>query len=95
MVIVPQEELRVMIRNAVSEAFNNAPKQDIHPDPEPTTELMTRKEVRKLFGVSLPTLVKWSKENVLPCLHFNRCVRYRKNDVEKLLKTKSKNGGGK
>ena len=95
MVVIQSEDLQVLIKNAVREVLADAPQLQHPPDPEPTAELMTRKEVSKLFGVSMPTLIAWSKENILPCLHFKRSVRYKKGDVERLLQSKSKNGGGK
>ena len=93
MVVIQDEDLRLMIKNVVTEALGNVPPAQSPQDPEPATELMTRKEVRKLFNVSLPTLIAWSRENVLPCLHFKRSVRYKRSDVERLLKSKNKTGG--
>ena len=95
MVVIEKSELKAMIQNAVTDALSVQANKELPPKPEPSTELMTRKEVSKLFGVSLPTLIAWSKENILPCLHFKRSVRYKKGDVERLLQSKSKNGGGK
>lgn len=93
MVVIERDDLRVMIRDAVNEALISTPQQQLIPEPEPASELMTRKEVSKLFGVSMPTLISWAKENILPCLHFRRSVRYKRADVEKLLKSKNKIGG--
>lgn len=83
-----ESDFTEIIRREVRAALSGFtfPQQPTNPDPEP--ELMTRTEVRKLFGVSLPTLIRWAKEKTLPCLHFNRCVRYRVSDVKKALQQK-------
>ncbi len=93
MVVMESDDLRLMIKNVVTEALGNVPPPQSSQDLEPATELMTRKEVKKLFGVSMPTLISWSKQNILPCLHFKRSVRYKRSDVEQLLKAKNKTGG--
>ncbi|MBK9246561.1 MAG: helix-turn-helix domain-containing protein [Ignavibacteria bacterium] len=91
MVIIPTAELQTMIKIAVKEAMDNAaPILEIAKS-EPDNELLTRKQVRKLFNVSLPTLARWGKLNVLPCLRINRSIRYRASDVQKALQ--QKNGG--
>lgn len=44
-------------------------------------ELLTRKEVAKLLGISLPTLNNWSKKGVMPSYRIQSRVRYIKSEV--------------
>ncbi|MBU46622.1 MAG: hypothetical protein CMD28_04250 [Flavobacteriales bacterium] len=45
------------------------------------TEYLTRKEVAKLLGISLPTLSDWSKRGVVPSYRIQSRVRYVKAEV--------------
>ena len=44
-------------------------------------EYLTRKEVAKLLGISLPTLNDWSKRGVVPSYRIQSRVRYIKAEV--------------
>lgn len=55
------------------------------------SELMTRKEVIDLFGISYPTLARWIARGILKPLHFERSVRFNKQDIDKLLSSKGVN----
>ena len=88
MVVVPKEELQTMINIAVKEAMGNSSIQQEVAKVEPDTELLTRKQVKSIFNVSLPTLTRWGDKNILPCLRINRSIRYRASDVQKALQLK-------
>ena len=88
LVHLTENDLAEIIRREVSAALSGLPILSKTTIPEPETELMTRAEVCKLFGVSMPTLIRWAKEKTLPCLRFNRSVRYRVCDVKRLLQFK-------
>lgn len=88
LVHLTENDLAEIIRREVSAALSGLPTLPNSTITEPETELMTRAEVRKLFGVSMPTLIRWAKEKTLPCLHLNRCVRYRVSDVKRVLRIK-------
>ncbi len=88
LVHLSENDLVEIIRREVSAVLNGLSLQTLPLIPEPETELMTRAEVRKLFGVSMPTLIRWAKEKTLPCLRFNRSVRYRMSDVKRALQLK-------
>ena len=48
--------------------------------------LMTRQQVMNLFQISKSTLYRWvHKEKRLPYTKTNRTIRFRKDDVNKLL----------
>jgi excisionase family DNA binding protein len=48
-------------------------------------ELLTRKQVAKLFDVSLTTLHNWNNNRILSTIKIGKKVRYRRSDIEKLL----------
>ncbi|MBK9246749.1 MAG: helix-turn-helix domain-containing protein [Ignavibacteria bacterium] len=78
-------DLSAIVRREITLALSSQTSAPIPIEPKAKTELLTREQVRELFGVSLPTLNSWNKLGVLPCLHFGRSVRYNKAAVEKLL----------
>ena len=49
-------------------------------------KLLTRKEVCAMLGVTLPTLWRWEKKNILVPLKIGNKVCYRLSDVEKAMK---------
>jgi len=50
------------------------------------TTLMTRKQVMNLFQISKSTLYRWvHKERRLPYTKTNRTIRFKTDDVNKLL----------
>jgi|694.fasta_scaffold72940_2 hypothetical protein len=57
-------ELANLIAEAVRQEIRTLNRQVEHP-PAPTKELMTRKDVAKLFDVSLVTIHEWSKIGIL------------------------------
>ncbi len=80
---VPMEELKTEISEAVlkqlSPIINSlTPKQ-------PVTELLTRKEVAKLYGVSLPTILDWTKTGKIIGYRIASRVRYKRSEIEKSL----------
>ena len=52
----------------------------MHPEP-----IMTRQEVADVFKVSLKTLQRWEKAGLLVPLRVGVNVRYRREDVQKLI----------
>ena len=87
MVLIAMPDLRAMISEAIREAMV-LPEQPPPVVQEADHKLLTRKQVQLIFGVSLPTLIRWSKERILPCLHINRSVRYKQRDVNHLLQNR-------
>lgn len=45
---------------------------------------LTRKEVSELIGVSLMTLHRWEKDNILVPVRFGHSVRYKLSDIQKM-----------
>lgn len=57
--------------------------------PKEDTELLTRKKVAELLGITLPTLHNWTKKGVLKSYRLGTRLRYKKSEVmEALRKTK-------
>jgi excisionase family DNA binding protein len=80
---LPMEELKTEISEAIlkqiSPLFNSLiPKQ-------PEVELLTRKEVAKLYGVSLPTIIDWTKSGKIIGYRIASRVRYKRSEIEKSL----------
>lgn len=88
MVVIQAADLQTMINNAVKEAMKNSTSQEEIVKEEFENELLTRKQVQRIFNVSLPTLTRWGEKNILPCLRMNRSIRYKVSDVQKALQLK-------
>ncbi len=66
------------VKEQLSEFFNKGKESD--------NRLLSRKEVAKLLGVSLPTLHRWTMDGTIKAFRVGRSVRYKMNDVEDALK---------
>ncbi len=75
------DELQSLIEKSIRNALEQKEEKK-----EPTTELLTRKEVAKFLGISLVTLNTWTKHGKLPALRIGTRVRYNKADVISSLK---------
>ena len=50
-------------------------------------EILTRKEIMKLFGISLSTVIRWEKRGILkPIKVTPRKIVYKRDDIENLLR---------
>ncbi|MCD6143670.1 helix-turn-helix domain-containing protein [Thermococcus sp.] len=49
-------------------------------------EILTRKEIMELFGISLSTVIRWEKQGILKPIKLSpRKIVYKKEDIERLL----------
>ena len=71
------------LRNLISEAVAEKVKHLSPPQKDP--ELITRAEVVKILGISLPTLNDWTKRGIIPALRIGSRIRYKKHDVYQAL----------
>lgn len=55
--------------------------------PKDNVILLTRKEVAKMLGISLPTLHSWVKNGILVSYHIGSKVRFKKDEVLQSLKS--------
>lgn len=53
--------------------------------PSPKIELLTRKEAAKLLGVSLPTLLDWTKTGKVQGYRIATRIRYKRTELENSL----------
>jgi len=53
--------------------------------PQPETELLTRKEAAKLLGVSLPTILDWTKTGKITGYRIASRIRYKRHELEASL----------
>jgi len=53
--------------------------------PVKETELLTRKEAAKLLGVSLPTILDWTKTGKIIGYRISSRIRYKRSDLENSL----------
>ena len=75
------------IESAVATALNSQ-----HQQSSPNNDdLLTRKDVAKLFGISLTTLNEWCKVGILNPHKIGRRVFFKKNEVESALVAKNAN----
>ena len=50
-------------------------------------EILTRKDIMELFGISLSTVIRWEKQGILKPIKLTpRKVVYRREDIENLLR---------
>jgi len=77
-----KDELKGIIAETLKEELKMFFKKDTTPD----NRMLTRKEVSKMLGVSLPTLNSWTKEGIVPAVRINSSVRYRMAEVESAMK---------
>ncbi|AWM14642.1 DNA-binding protein [Flavobacterium sediminis] len=82
--ITPQE-LKELFREAVKEEIEAVIKQQKEKSSNYTNELLTREETAKLLSVSLPTLHNWCLQGIIPSYRFNTRIRFKREDIEKLL----------
>ena len=56
------------------------------PIPKPENDLITRKEAAKLLGVSLPTILDWTKSGKIVGYRISSRIRYKKSEIENSVK---------
>jgi excisionase family DNA binding protein len=86
---MPLEDLRGIITDAVSKTVSQAVSEEFNKrgiKEEKAYEYLTRQEVAKKLGVTLPTLWDWTKKGKIQGAHIGSRVRYRASDVEAALK---------
>jgi excisionase family DNA binding protein len=80
---LPMEELKTEISEAVLKHLS--PLINSLTPLQPETELLTRKEVAKLYGVSLPTILDWTKTGKIIGYRISSRIRYKRSEIEKSL----------
>ncbi|WP_299382575.1 helix-turn-helix domain-containing protein [uncultured Lacinutrix sp.] len=75
------EDFKNEILGGVKELLLNFKKDSTEDD-----KLLTREETAQMLSISLVTLWKYSKNNVLPAFRIGTKVRYKKSEVLSALK---------
>lgn len=75
------EDFKNEILGGVKEILSDFKKEDNKQD-----RLLTREETAKMLSISLVTLWKYTKDNVISAFRIGTKVRYKKSDVLKALK---------
>jgi hypothetical protein len=83
LVIISRDELKELITEAVSKAFD-----EVNKDTFTDRDLMTRKETAQFLNVSLVSLNIWSKKGIIQPYAIEGRVFFKKSEIESALKTK-------
>lgn len=75
------EDFKNEILGGVKELLSNFKKDSTEDD-----KLLTREETAEMLSISLVTLWKYTKNNVLPAFRIGTKVRYKKSEVLSALK---------
>lgn len=79
---IPLERLK----NELSQAIKSELSSLLTPPPQISeTHLLTRKEASKLLGISLPTLLQWTKTGKVTGYRISSRVRYKRHELESSL----------
>ena len=80
---LPLEQLKSEISNEILDRIT--PLIQSVNKPTPSTELLTRKEASRLLGISLPTLLDWTKTGKVTGYRIASRVRYKRSELENSL----------
>jgi len=80
---IPLEQFKTEISLSVKQEIENHFRNFTTPKPE--TEFLTRKEAAKILGVSLPTLLDWTKTGRVQGYRIATRVRYKRAELETSL----------
>jgi hypothetical protein len=83
LVIISRDELKELITEAVSKAFD-----EVNKDTFTDRDLMTRKETAQFLNVSLVSLNIWSKKGIIQPYAIEGRVFFKKSEIESALKQK-------
>jgi excisionase family DNA binding protein len=74
---IPLSDIVVGITKALREEL----AAQTPPGQPPAEELLTRKEVAQLLGITLPTLREWTKRGDVPGYYIGSRIRYKRSEV--------------
>lgn len=75
------EDLKTELSSAIVDQLTPI----LNPPPPQQFELLTRKEAAKLLGISLPTLLDWTKTGKVQGYRIASRVRYKRTELENSL----------
>jgi excisionase family DNA binding protein len=89
--VLTKDEIELFIGNLFKEyLLKNTKPTDLEP-----VEFITRRDTANILGISLPTLHKWTLDNIIKSYRIGTRIRYKKNEVIESLSEVSvlKQGG--
>ncbi|MEZ5199119.1 MAG: helix-turn-helix domain-containing protein [Bacteroidales bacterium] len=85
---IKKDEFKQWIKEAIDEMLNRKDQAQPHPEAE---ELLSRKEVAKIYKTSLVTLRQWEKDGIIPKpIRKGSRVYFRKSEIMKDIGTEKK-----
>lgn len=81
---IPLEQLKTVISDTVRAELSR--QLDSIKGPKEDTELLTRKEAARFLGVSLPTLLDFTKSGKVTGYRIGTRVRYKRGELEQSLR---------
>lgn len=82
---IPLNEFEAIQKQWIKEVLTEESGQIGHSKKD-HTELLTRKETAKVFGISLPTLNEYTKTGLIIGYRIGSRVRYKKGEILEALK---------
>jgi len=76
-----QDSFRTIVQNEVQKIVSG-----LTTPPEPSPELITRKQTAEILGISLPTLSAWTSTGIIPGQRIGTRIRYSRANVYASLK---------
>jgi len=80
--VTPEELKESIIKDVRAELS----KIKLRTESQPQEEYLTRKELSKLFKVTLPTISDWSNKGILKPYRLGKLVRFKRSEVDNALK---------
>jgi excisionase family DNA binding protein len=88
LVVIPADQLRQMLTDAVTAALIQATKPAPQPEPETLPELLTRQQAAAYLGVGVGTVDNYTKDGRLTKKKVGlRAVRFDRGEVQRLART--------
>jgi excisionase family DNA binding protein len=81
-VILNKEDLRDLLKEMIPTTVEVKSQKD------ESDKLFTISEACEILRCSRPTLHRWKKNGIIPFVNIGGNIRYRKSDIEKILKSK-------
>lgn len=77
LIVISETELRAVLTETIkTELANLKPTEPIKDN-----QLITRLEASRILGISLPTLGKYTKENIFQSYRIGSQIRYKKEEI--------------
>jgi excisionase family DNA binding protein len=87
LVVIPADQLRQMLTDAVTAALIQAIKPAPEAEPEKLPELLTRQQTAAYLGVAVGTVDNYTKDGLLNKKKVGlRAVRFDRSEVQKLAR---------